>query len=64
MKKKGICAICGKTYDDYGNNPEPLMPFENRVCNECNSNYVIPARLLELTGADCIKIAFNNIKSQ
>lgn len=61
MKKTGKCAICGGKYDHYGNNPEPLMSFENRVCNECNSRYVIPARLLGLTGADCIRIAFNSI---
>ena len=43
MKKKE-CAFCGKEIIGYGNNP---APFTNKgeVCDECNSRYVIPARL-------------------
>ena len=43
MKKKK-CAFCGKEIIGYGNNP---LPFTNKgeVCDECNSRYVIPARL-------------------
>lgn len=43
MKKK-VCVLCGKEIVGYGNNP---APFTNKgeVCDECNSRYVIPARL-------------------
>jgi hypothetical protein len=42
------CCICGKTCEnEYGNNPYPLVANEEmRCCNECNSNYVIAARVL------------------
>lgn len=49
-EETGICAICGKPYEHYGNNPEPLMEFENRVCDDCNHLYVIPARLCGIEG--------------
>lgn len=43
--KTGQCAICGSTYDDYGNNPQPILAGDHcRVCNECNP-YVIQVRL-------------------
>lgn len=43
MKKKE-CAFCGKEIVGYGNNP---APFTNKgeACDECNTKYVIPARL-------------------
>ena len=43
MKKKE-CAFCGKEIIGYGNNPEPFTN-KGKVCDECNSRYVIPARL-------------------
>ena len=46
------CCICGcEINDDFGNNPEPVMPGENdkgelnRCCDMCNSRVVIPARV-------------------
>lgn len=43
--EEGICCICGKPYTHWGNNPEPVMPFESgRCCDECNSTVVIKAR--------------------
>ena len=43
-----ICVICKNviTDDKYGHNPEPFASFEDgRCCTNCNSNFVIPARL-------------------
>ncbi len=42
-----VCPICGKTYEGYGNNPEPLN-IEGRVCDQCNMDVIIPVRLLLL----------------
>ena len=40
--KYGTCPICGKKYNDYGNN---AMPFTNgRCCKECDIKYVWPYR--------------------
>ena len=43
----GTCCICGEKIDGYGNNPEPYISAENgeRCCDECNSKFVIPARI-------------------
>lgn len=43
MKKKN-CAFCGKEIVGYGNNPSPFTT-KGEVCDECNTRYVIPARL-------------------
>lgn len=41
------CCICGATFLGYGNNP---APFEgNTCCDACNSQFVIPARLINYT---------------
>ena len=49
------CCICGKTFEGWGNNPDPitdkdgnLFPESARCCDECNNEYVIPARLIEI----------------
>ena len=31
--KEGTCCICGKHYDDYGNNAMPLV--KGRCCGDC-----------------------------
>ena len=41
--KYGICCICGKPYNNHGNNARPLM--DGRCCDECDSKYVIPYRI-------------------
>ena len=49
MAKK-ICCICGKEFNGYGNNPEPVMPGtdshgkENCCCDWCNLWVVLAAR--------------------
>jgi hypothetical protein len=45
ITENGICHICGGPYKGFGNNPEPLYPYECRVCKQCNDEYVLPARL-------------------
>lgn len=43
------CCICGKRIVGYGNNPYPVVDDdEARCCDECNSKYVIVARLARL----------------
>ena len=44
--EKHVCCICGKEFDEYGNNPEPAKPFESgECCDDCNMNVVIPKRM-------------------
>lgn len=44
-----ICVLCGAPIDGYGNNPEPLASYDDgRACDDCNTDRVIPARLMAL----------------
>lgn len=45
------CCFCGKVITGYGNDPQPLVDnyCENRCCDECNANVVIPERIKRLT---------------
>lgn len=43
--ERGNCAICGQPYAHFGNNPEPILTYEERVCDDCNALHVIPVRL-------------------
>jgi hypothetical protein len=45
FNKTGPCSLCDGDYTNYGNNPEPLLGFEERCCADCNQTKVIPARL-------------------
>jgi hypothetical protein len=49
MKETGTCSLCGSKYEHFGNNPEPLKSFDERCCDDCNAEWVIPARLGRLT---------------
>jgi len=40
-----VCSLCGELTLGYGNNPEPLRPYEERCCDLCNQIKVIPARI-------------------
>ena len=42
MEKK-TCVICGKEFEGYGNNAQPVK--DGVCCDECNTSIVIPARL-------------------
>lgn len=39
------CSICNEQYEGYGHN---ARPFEGRCCDDCNFEYVIPARIAEI----------------
>lgn len=39
------CCICGGELGEYGNNPEPISK-EGQCCEACNSNFVVPSRLI------------------
>lgn len=45
IKMKNKCCLCGKEYEGYGNNAQPLK--DGKCCNKCNFTKVIPARLQE-----------------
>lgn len=42
MKNK--CCLCGKEFEGYGNNPDPLASSKKVCCDKCNWEKVIPAR--------------------
>lgn len=37
------CSICGKKYEGYGNNAQPVN--DGRCCDQCNTLIVIPRRI-------------------
>lgn len=39
------CSFCGYELHGYGNNPEPVKPYEERCCDDCNVQIVLLARL-------------------
>ena len=48
------CCICGKEQEGFGHNPQGAMDnkdkwrkwkAEDRCCDDCNSNVVIPGRI-------------------
>ena len=43
-KKVQVCCICGKKFKGWGNNPIPVKA-SGRCCDQCDSDYVIPARI-------------------
>ena len=45
-----VCCFCGKTFNDWGNNPYPACKDENaRCCDDCNNEVVLPARILAMS---------------
>ena len=49
-----ICCFCKKTYDDFGNNAEPLV-LNGKCCDECNTKKVIPARIWTITAKEILE---------
>ena len=51
--KKNKCVICEKTFEGFGNNPDPIKG-KGRCCDSCNMVYVIPLRIsiFRLEGGD------------
>ena len=51
---KFTCCICGKECVGYGNNPEPIQPYDfGKCCDACNRDVVMPKRIELLTASDC-----------
>ena len=45
-RQKHTCSICKKEFVGWGNNPYPVTKGEHdRCCDDCNYQFVIPARL-------------------
>ena len=38
-----LCSICGKPYEEYGNNAQPVN--DGKCCDVCNATIVIPRRI-------------------
>lgn len=44
--RRHTCCFCGRHIEGFGNNPAPLKNDEDdRCCDSCNSELVIPARI-------------------
>ena len=62
MNNKYTCCICGKEFDDFGNNPEGAAWIDpetksvvfgefgpnDRCCDSCDMSFVLPGRLYRL----------------
>ena len=46
--EKKVCCICGKEFNEWGNNPWPIKN-DGVCCDECNMRYVVPERLRIIT---------------
>lgn len=59
MEKESIniCCICGNKFKGFGNNPWPLSEnVDDRCCDDCNLDEVIPARVSKMkAGTKCPK---------
>lgn len=49
MEKLEECCLCGKEYEGYGNNAQPVC--DGRCCDHCNLSIVIPERIHRLHGS-------------
>lgn len=46
-REKNTCCLCGRKFDGFGHNPDPLhSDDESRCCDSCNTWKVIPARTI------------------
>ena len=43
-KEFWTCVICGREFEGWGNNPDPVADH-GQCCDDCNMMYVVPARL-------------------
>lgn len=50
MRQIFQCCICGYVFEGFGNNPWPFRCGEDdRCCDKCNYEFVIPARIKRMT---------------
>ena len=52
-EEKHTCCICHKEFTGWGNNPAPYPTEDGNdcCCDECNVNFVIPARISKIAKA-------------
>ena len=56
------CCFCYKDAGEFGNNPEPLVNYEDgKCCDDCNMELVLPYRLLAYTNYDKFKAIKNEL---
>lgn len=49
LEPVNTCCLCGRIFRGYGNNPWPLShDIDDRCCDGCNDNKVIPSRLAQM----------------
>lgn len=51
------CCLCGEYFEGHGNNPYPLCDkddYDSRCCNDCDTLFVIPARMKLLSKKNLI----------
>lgn len=58
MEKK--CCICGKEFESFGNNADPIK--KGICCDLCNVNYVIPGRIF--SSSRNVPISFEVVKTK
>ena len=46
MDDKHTCSICGKEFEGFGNNAEPVN--DGICCDKCKKDVVIPRRLADI----------------
>lgn len=44
-KKDRVCSICKQPFHGFGHNPEPILKYEDRCCDGCNRDVVVPVRI-------------------
>lgn len=54
MDDTGTCSICGGTYTNLGNNPDPFPG--GRACYECDLRFVTPARVLHVSDPAILRL--------
>lgn len=45
INETGVCSICGAPYEHFGNNPYPVRDVDERCCDKCNWEVVVPIRM-------------------
>jgi hypothetical protein len=45
--KLKACVLCGDTFSEWGNNPDPVA-LKGQCCDNCNLTRVLPARLARI----------------
>ena len=60
MNDKHICSICGKEFEGFGNNAEPVN--DGTCCDKCKRDVVIPRRLADYKSVHVKKVKLVGIE--